>query len=192
MLYNGLFSTLSPFSFSIILPRRSRENMHSWEIGFETWSLNRVARGLSHGLSASDSICVRSRRIQGVSIVRKRWRYHRRNLRKNSFETRTRYDWGTKMLEKKYKRKLGVWLGRREEMDRRTFERWRTFFAVAITENRGKDFARIHADRLNSYMACHKRNGCPVDGKAEARSRSNNGYKRFTAVSANEGLVLII
>lgn len=77
-------------------------------------------------------------------------------------------------------------------MDRRTFVRWRTFFAVAITENKGKDFARIHADSLNSYMVCHKRNGCSVDGKAEARSRSNNEYKFFTAVSANEGLVLII
>lgn len=45
------------------------------------------------------------------------------------------------------------------------------------------------AARLNSYIACHKRNECPVDGKVEARS--NNGYMRFTAVSGNEGLVLI-
>lgn len=26
----------------------------------------------------------------------------------------------------------------------------------------------VCAGKLNSYMACHKRNGCPVDGKVEA------------------------
>lgn len=58
-------------------------------------------------MNASDSICVRSRRIQGVSIARKRWRYRRRNLRKDSLETGTRDDRGTEMLEKECERESG-------------------------------------------------------------------------------------
>lgn len=75
----------APGFLSVALPRRSQKNTRSKEIGFEMWPSNRVTRSCRMGyqlpMNASDSICVRSRRIQGDSIARER-RYRRRNLPK--------------------------------------------------------------------------------------------------------------
>lgn len=105
-MYNGLFSILFSFSFSVIHRKIRIRRKLDLKRGRWIVLLGVCRMGYSRPMSASDSICVRSWRIQGVSIVRKRWRYHRRNLRKNSLETHTRYDWGTKILEEKIQKKI--------------------------------------------------------------------------------------
>lgn len=133
------------------------------------WPSNRVTRGCRMGyqqpMNASDSICVRSRWIQGISIARSgddiageiylRWFARNRHA----------YDRQTKMGERGCKKENGRWLGRREEA---ALSRFRKIESILCGRDRRKWRRRLRAyTGLNCYIEYRKRNGRPVDGETE-------------------------
>lgn len=54
-----------------------------------------------------------------------------------------------------------------------TFEGLR-YFLPSRDRRKWRKRLSSYATRLNWYMGCHKRNGCPVDGKKERETRLSN------------------